>query len=65
MGYDSPVEVCSRGTVILDHGHFQDVLHVPNISVNLISIYQITHSSLGKKVEVTLYSIIISDLSYG
>jgi hypothetical protein len=33
--------------------------------VNLLSIYQITHSGSGKKVEFTPDSVIISDLSDG
>jgi hypothetical protein len=65
MGDDSPAEVCGRGRVDLDHGCFQDVLHVLKLSMNLLSIYQITHSGSGKKVEFTLDSVIISDLSDG
>jgi hypothetical protein len=65
MGDDSLVEVCGRGRVSLDHGYFEDVIHDPNISVNLLSIYQITHSDSGKKVEFTLGSVIISNLLDG
>jgi hypothetical protein len=54
-----------RGRVDLGHGLFQDVLHVPNISMNLLSIYQITHSGSRKKVEFTPDSVIIYDLLNG
>jgi hypothetical protein len=65
MGDDYPIEVWCRGRVYLDHGLFQDVLIVSNIPVNLLSIYQITHSGSGKKVELTPDSVIISVFSYG
>ena len=65
MGDYSPIDVCGRGRVYLDHGCFQDVLHVPNILVNLLSICQITHSCLGKKMDFTPQSFIIFDLSDG
>jgi hypothetical protein len=65
MGDDYIVEVFSRGRFDLDNGLFQNVLHSQNISVNLLSIYQITHSGLGKKVEFTPDSVIIFYLSDG
>jgi hypothetical protein len=43
MGDDSPIEVVEKGRVELDHGSFENVLHVPQLSVNLLSVYQITH----------------------
>jgi hypothetical protein len=65
MGDDSHAEVCGRGRFYLDHGCFQDVLHVMNISMNLLSIYQIIHSGSRKKVEFIMDSVIIFDLSDG
>ena len=53
MGDDSPIEVTRNGILELLHGSFEDVLHVPKLSVNLLSVYQITHSSTGKRVEFT------------
>eukprot|EP00253_Pinus_taeda_P005570 PITA_05570 len=53
MGDDSPIEVTGKGRVELLHGSFEDVLHVPKLSVNLLSVYQITHSGTGKRVEFT------------
>jgi hypothetical protein len=64
-GDDSPAKVCGRCRVDLDHGCFQDVIHVLKLSMNLLSIYQITHSGSGKKLEFTLDSVIIFDLSDG
>ena len=39
----------------LHNGSFENVLHVPNISMNLLSVYQITLK--GKKVEFTSDSV--------
>jgi hypothetical protein len=65
IGNDYSIEVCGRGRVDLDHGCFQDVLHVLNLSVSLLSIYKIVHSGTGKKVDFTPDSVIISDLLDG
>ena len=62
MGDDSPIEVTGKGRVELLHGSFEDVLHVPKISVNLLSVYQITHSGTGKRVEFTPDAVNIYDL---
>jgi hypothetical protein len=50
-GDDTPVEVAGEGRVELHNGSFENVLHVPKISMNLLSVYQITQK--GKKVEFT------------
>jgi hypothetical protein len=43
MGDDSPVEVTGKGREELDHGRLENVLHVTQIFMNLISLYHITH----------------------
>jgi len=48
MGNDTPVKVSGEGRVELHNGNFENVLHVPNISMNIVSVYQITQK--GKKV---------------
>jgi hypothetical protein len=61
MGDDSPVEVTEKGRVELTNRSFENVLHVPKISVNIISVYQMTNSGTGKKVftldEVDIYDM--------
>jgi hypothetical protein len=42
IGDDTPVEVAREGRVELHNGSFENVLHVPNISMNMLSVYQIT-----------------------
>jgi hypothetical protein len=43
MGDDSLVKVIGKGRVELDHGSYENVLHVPKLSMNNLSVYQITH----------------------
>ena len=49
--------VVGSGTVPVENGHFSDVLRVPKISCNLLSVYQITHSGEGKTVMFTLHQV--------
>ena len=64
VGDDRSLSVVGSGTVQVDNGHFNDVLCVPSISCNLLSIYQITHSSEGKTVEFSPHQFLIKDLRY-
>ncbi|MGI4370261.1 GAG-pre-integrase domain-containing protein, partial [Klebsiella pneumoniae] len=51
-----------KGSVDMDDGTFENVLYVPNLSTNLLSIYQITHYGNGKKVEFTPDSVVVKEL---
>jgi hypothetical protein len=62
MGDDSSIEVVGKGRVELDRGSFENVLDVPKLFVNLLSMYQITHSGSGKKVQFTPNSMSIIDM---
>jgi hypothetical protein len=62
MGDDSPIKVTRKGRVELDHESFENVLHVTQLSMNLVLVYQITHSVLGKKVEFTPDFVSIFDM---
>jgi hypothetical protein len=42
MGDDTPRAVAGEGGVELHNSSFENVLHVPNISMNMLSVYQIT-----------------------
>ena len=48
--------------VHLNNGQIQDVLCVPKLSCNLLSVYQITHSDEGKSVLFTPHQVVIRDL---
>ena len=50
------------GSVTLAGGSLQDVLYVLDISMNLLSIYQICHSGSGKTVEFSPHDVVIRDL---
>jgi hypothetical protein len=45
MGYDSPVEVTGKGRVELTNMRFENVLHIPKLSVNILSMYQMKNSN--------------------
>jgi len=51
VGDDRSLSVVGTGTIHLDNGQFNDVLCVPTLYCNLISIYQTTYSSEGQTVE--------------
>jgi hypothetical protein len=60
MGDDAPVALAGEGRVEIHNGNFENVLYVPKISMNLISVYHITQK--GKKVEFTSDSILVIDM---
>jgi hypothetical protein len=60
MGDDTPVDVEGEGRVELHNGNFENVIHVPNLSMNILSIYQITQ--IGIRFEFTSDSIIVLDM---
>jgi hypothetical protein len=62
VGDDRSLSVVGYGTVQVDNGHFNDVLCVPSISCNLLSVYQITHSGEGKTIEFSPHQVVIKDL---
>ena len=65
LGDATPAKVCGEGIVDLEGGCFTNVLHVPSLSTNLLSIYKITHFGSGGKVDFTPDSAVITDISIG
>jgi hypothetical protein len=49
MGDNSPVKVIDKGTIELTNESFENVLHVPKLFVNLLSMYQMKNSDTRKK----------------
>ena len=45
------MEVEGKGHIEMDNGEFKDVLYIPNLSSNLLLVYQITHLGDDHKVE--------------
>ena len=62
MGDDSPIDIINKGRIELNHGSFEDVLHVPKLLVNLLFVYQITHYGTGKRVKFTPDAVNIFDI---
>jgi hypothetical protein len=50
VGDDRSLSVVGSRTVQVDNDHFNDVLCVPSLSCNLLSVYQITHSVERKTI---------------
>jgi hypothetical protein len=53
MGDNSSVEVTGKGRIELTNGSFENVLHVPKISVNLLFVYQMTNYGTRKNIVFT------------
>jgi transposase InsO family protein len=62
VGDDRSLSVEGSRTVQVENGHFNDVLCVPSLSCNLLSVYQITHSGEGKTIEFSPHQVVIKDL---
>jgi hypothetical protein len=62
MGDNSRVEVTGKGRIELTNGSFENVLHVPKLFVNILSVYQIKNSGTGKRVIFTPNAVDIYDM---
>jgi hypothetical protein len=62
MGYKSSVEVTGKGRIELTNGSFENVLHVPKLSFNLLSIYQMKKFFTEKKFIFTPNVVYIYDM---
>ena len=63
MGDDSHIISKGKGTVKLEHGIFFDVLYVPSLASNLLSVYQMTHTEVPKRVTFSPNDVEISNIS--
>jgi hypothetical protein len=62
MGDNSSAEVTRKGRIELTNGSFENVLHVPKLSVNHLSMYQMMNSGTRKEVIFTQNSMDIYDM---
>ena len=53
MGDDSKIQAKGIGEIDLEDGYFNNVLFVPDIATNLLSVYQMTHIGESKRVTFT------------
>ena len=65
LGDDSLTDSLGKGRIDLDHGKFNNVLHVPDLASNLLSVYQMTHTGSLKKVIFSPDEVEITDISSG
>jgi hypothetical protein len=59
---NSPVEVTGKGIIEFTNESFENVLHVPKLSVNLLSMYQMKKSETEKRVIFTSDVVDIYDM---
>ena len=50
LGDSSEIESKGKCSIYFDHGSFNNVLYVPGLAANLLSVYQVTHIGSPKKV---------------
>jgi hypothetical protein len=62
MGDNSYVEVIDKGRIELTNKSFENALHVPKISVNLLSVYQMMNFDTRKKFIFTPNSVDIYNM---
>ena len=61
MGNNTIMPVYEKGSIGIQDGTFNDVLYVPSLSTNLLSIYQIILNGSGQIVEFSPNSVFIWD----
>ena len=63
MGDDSKIQAKRIGKIDLDDRYFNNVLFVPDLAVNLLTVYQINHVGEYKRVTFTSDTMDIVDIS--
>ena len=62
MGNNTYMMVSGKGSIPMGEGTFNDVICVPSLTKNILSIYQITHGAQGKIVDFTPDFVYIRDI---
>ena len=65
LGDDSLIDNLGKGRIDIDHGKFSNVLSVPGIASNLLSVYQMTHTGSPKKFIFSPNEVEITKISSG
>ena len=60
MGDDSTIISEGQGTVDLENGFFPNVLYVSSLASNVLSVYQMTHTRVPKRVSFSLNDVEIT-----
>ena len=65
MGDDSQIPAVGRGSVKIQHGEFKNVLYVPSLATNLLSVYHMTHTGSPKRDTFDSNSVEITEKTTG
>ena len=65
MGDDSQIPAAGRGSIKIHPGEFKNVLYVPSLAANLLSVYQMTHTGSPKRVTFNFDSVEITEKDTG
>ena len=65
LGDDYVTNSLGKGRIDLDNGSFNNVLYVPGLASNILSVYQMTHTGSPKKVIFSPNDVEITDISNG
>ena len=63
MGDDSTIISEGQGTVDLENCYFSNVLYVPSLASNLLSVYQMTHMGVPKRFSFIMDDVEIIELA--
>ena len=62
MGDDSQIPAVGRGSPKIQHGEFKNVLYVPSLATNFLSVYHMTHIGSPKRVTFNSDSVEITKI---
>ena len=65
MGNKSKIQAKGKGSIKLEHVKFKDVLYVPSLAANMLSVYHMTHTGPPKRVIFGPDSVEITYISTG
>ena len=65
LGDNSLTHSMGKGRIDLDHGNFNNLLYVPSLASNLLSVYQMTHTGSLNKFILSPNEVQITDVLNG
>ena len=65
MGDESTIILEGQGTVDLENGYFSNVLYVSSLASNILSVYQMKHIGVPKRVSFSPNYVEITELASG
>ena len=63
MGDNLEIQAKGVGMIDIEDGYFSNVLFVPDLAANLLSVYQMKHIGESKRVIFTPYKVDIAEIS--